>query len=786
MSSSSKKLFQISVVLLTLTATPKPLAATNISNTILAQSVNSNTVYSLPESLPSGTKIRLHGSNSMTVINRSLKQRYEEKFTDAQVELAAGNASEVLEALRKGETDIAAIGRPLTAQEKEQGLVEVPIERGKIAVIVSPENGFSENLSFEQFAKILRGEITNWSEIGGSQIPIRFLDRPEFSDTREALKSYEVFKKSPFQTGSNTTQISQDDTAAVIKELGKDGISYAIADQVMNKGNVRVIQMHKTLPDDPRYPYSQPRNYIYNKDAAPPEVLAFMGLVTSKIGQEVVAALAQEGETESTISPGAATTNNSDTQTETAANSPEVDSGETDAAISPGAATTNNSDTQTETAANSPEVDSAAPGAVVTAPSPNTSTVNEANSSEVVDSSSPAQTETTLLPNDASQEIKTETKGFPWWLLFLLGIPLLGALIWGLQRGRGGDSAKKDIETATPVDGNENKEISTPEAGVDTTDTPTTPVDGNQTTPTDGIPIAPIAGGLGVAGLLAAWANHSKNSEINLTAQPNQSGLATWSVPQADKDAAKSHGGQEYQLRVYDVTDIDLDSQPAPTVQQYDCSESTTNKQIDSLVPEHDYQAEIGYVTDDGQWLKLARSEKIRISTPETVAPVDGDDSTGISVPEVGVDTTDKATTPADGNQTTPTDGIPIAPIAGGLGVAGLLAAWANHSKNSEINLTAQPNQSGLATWSVPQADKDAAKSHGGQEYQLRVYDVTDIDLDSQPAPTVQQYDCSESTTNKQIDSLVPEHDYQAEIGYVTDDGQWLKLARSEKIRIST
>ncbi|NEP75239.1 MAG: DUF4912 domain-containing protein, partial [Okeania sp. SIO2G4] len=297
-------------------------------------------------------------------------------------------------------------------------------------------------------------------------------------------------------------------------------------------------------------------------------------------------------------------------------------------------------------------------------------------------------------------------------------------------------------------------------------------------------------GGLGVAGLLAAWANHSKNSEINLTAQPNQSGLATWSVPQADKDAAKSHGGQEYQLRVYDVTDtdIDLDSQPAPTVQQYDCSESTTNKQIDSLVPEHDYQAEIGYVTDDGQWLKLARSEKIRISTPETVAPVDGDDSTGISVPEAGVDTTDKATTPPDGNQTTPTDGIPIAPIVGGLGVAGLLAAWANHSKNSEINLTAQPNQSGLATWSVPQADKDAAKSHGGQEYQLRVYDVTDtdIDLDSQPAPTVQQYDCSESTTNKQIDSLVPEHDYQAEIGYVTDDGQWLKLARSEKIRIST
>ncbi|NEQ74668.1 MAG: hypothetical protein F6K23_17440, partial [Okeania sp. SIO2C9] len=509
MSSSSKNLFQISLVLLTLTATPKPLAAaTNISflsNTILAESVNSDNTYQLPESLPSGTKIRLHGSNSMTVINRSLKQRYEEKFTDAQVELAAGNASEVLEALLKGETDIAAIGRPLTAQEKEQGLVEVPIERGKIAVIVSPENPFSENLSFEQFAKILRGEITDWSEIGGSQIPIRFLDRPEFSDTREALKSYDVFKKAPFQTGSNATQVSQDDTAAVIKELGKDGISYAIADQVLNKEDVRIIEMHKTLPNDPRYPYSQPRNYIYNKDAANPGVIAFMGLVTSPVGQEVVATVDKEGETDAAISPGAATTNNSDTQTETAPNSPEVDSGETDAAISPGAATTNNSDTQTETAPNSPEVDSAVPGTVVTEPSPNTSTVNEANSSEVVASPSPAQSDTALLPNDISQE--TETEGFPWWLIFLLGIPLLGALIWGLQRGRGGDLAPTDLEIATPIDENENQEISTPEAELDTTDTPTTPADGNQTTPTDGIPIAPIVGGLGLAGLLAAWAN---------------------------------------------------------------------------------------------------------------------------------------------------------------------------------------------------------------------------------------------------------------------------------------
>ncbi|WP_293062825.1 DUF4912 domain-containing protein, partial [Okeania sp. SIO2B3] len=289
------------------------------------------------------------------------------------------------------------------------------------------------------------------------------------------------------------------------------------------------------------------------------------------------------------------------------------------------------------------------------------------------------------------------------------------------------------------------------------------------------------------AGLLAAWANRDKNSEINLTAQPNQNGLATWSVPKADKDAAKSLGGKQYQLRVYDVTDIDLDSQPAQSVQQYDCSESTTEKQLDSLEAEHEYQAEIGYVTDDGQWLKLARSEKLRISRPEIVTRVDENPSIGVSTPESEVETTDTGTTPVDENQTTPTDGIGIGEIALGLGGAGLLAAWANRKRelNSKINLKSHHSKSASATWSVPEADKDAAKLYGGKQYQLRVYDVTNIDLESQPAHSTRYYDSEESNQQWQVGNLLDDCEYQAEIGYATNDGQWLPLARSNRVRIS-
>ena len=758
MSSSSKELVQILVVLLTLTATPKPLAASNLSflsNTILAQSVNSDTTYPLPQSLPSGTKIKLSSSSSMVVINQALKQRYEEKYLGTQVELVTGNTSGVLEALLKGESNLVAIGRRLTVEEKEQGLVEVPINRGKIAIIVASDNPFEENLSFEKFAQILRGKITNWSEVGGPKVPIRFVDRPEFSDTRQALKSYDVFTKSPFKTGSNSIQVSKDDTAAVVKELGKDGISYAIADQVLNRENVRIIPMHKTLPTNPLYPYSQPRNYVYKKGAAPPEVLAFLGLVTSKDGQKVVATVDKEGRSNLTT----VTLDNKAKPSEIV--------------------TSPSSNTQKETGLKKQQkTDSATVGDVASAPSPDT----QGDIGDVASAPSPdTQGE---IGDVASAPIgntkkETEKKGFLWWILPLLGIPLLGGLLWGLFRKRADDSVETVATRVVPettTDSGSTSAGRTSVAGAEVTEATAVP----ETTSEDvneaavgspNISMAPIAGlaGVGVGGLLGAWASVEKNSQISLSPGESQTTSISWSVPEADKEAVKLHGGEQYQLRVYDVTDLDLDSEPVESIQDYDLDESTTEWEIENLESSRDIQVEIGYVTNDGQWLKLARSNPVKILVPEV--PV---------TPETTIQT---PTTEEVEPQQSGLD-IGIAPIAGIVGLGGLLGAWASVEKNSQISLSPGESQTASASWSVPEDDKEAAKLHGGEQYQLRVYDVTDLDLDLEPAHSVKSYDSEESNHQWEIGNLLFEREYQAEIGYTTDDKKWLLLARSNRVRI--
>jgi ABC-type phosphate transport system substrate-binding protein len=248
----------------------------------------------LPTNVPAGATVRIDGSSSMAVVNQSLKQRYEKESPGATVDVGSNGSDAALQALLNGEVDIAAIGRPLTAAEKQKGLVPVAIGREKIAIITSSKNPYSGNVTFEQFAKLFRGEIKDWSQLGGAPGKIRFIDRPETSDTRRAFKTYPVFKAAPFQTGATAETVSQDSTAEVIQTLGNDGVGYAVYSQVKSVDGVKIISMHQTLPDDPAYPFSQPRYFVTKGTPA----AATQNFLTYATGASGLAAIATANQAE--------------------------------------------------------------------------------------------------------------------------------------------------------------------------------------------------------------------------------------------------------------------------------------------------------------------------------------------------------------------------------------------------------------------------------------------------------------------------------------------------------
>ena len=103
------------------------------------------------------------------------------------------------------------------------------------------------------------------------------------------------------------------------------------------------------------------------------------------------------------------------------------------------------------------------------------------------------------------------------------------------------------------------------------------------------------------------------DSRIVLMPRDPQWAYVYWDTPHTHKEELRRQGGERLALRLYDVTNIDRDYQSPHGMQQCDCDELARDWYLQIPVSDRDYQAEIGYLTHDGRWLMLARSNTIRI-----------------------------------------------------------------------------------------------------------------------------------------------------------------------------
>lgn len=730
-------------LLFALVAAPKPTVAILGDRSVLAQSATP-TPFPLPDTVTAGTTVRIDGSNSMASVNQSLKQQFEGQYAGTSVADAYNGTTAALQSLAAGEIDLAAIGRPLTAAEKAEGLTEVAVGRSKIAILVGEENPFTGNLTFEQFAQIFRGEITDWSQVGGAPGPIRLIDHPADSDTRQAFRNYPVFQNAPFETGATALSLTEDSAEAIVGELGSDGISYMTANQVVDRPDVRIVPMHQTLPTDPRYPYSQPLVYVYRGQPSP-AVASFLGFAIAPVGQAAVAAA------------GAAIV--------------------------------------------------ATPGAVV---SPAATASPEATAPSAASPASPT-TEADQEAAVTNTETSTERKASPWlWLLpLLLAIPFL---LWLFGRRRG---AAPPEELAVPP-------IAPPPPEPKLADRTGTVISADRTAIADVRPPAPVlpetppsppveppvnlpavgaalAGGAALVGL--AGADRRPPNRIVLTPRTTHQAYAYWEAPEANREALRQQGGQHYTLKIYDVTGdvtgIDRE-QPLPhSIQELACEEADSDRWVANLQSDRDYIAEIGYLTDGNQWLALARSAPIRMPSEN---PLPDEVESGLllsrSVPtrvsgaelapdlRTGVDPT-----MADGQQeaieaTKFNLGQPDLRGEDLADVDANLPALTDGYGDSQIFLLPRDPNWAYTYWDVPNEEKAALRQQGGSRLALRFYDVTGINLDQQRPHSLQQYDCDELSRDWYLPVPVSDRDYIVEIGYLTHDGRWLMLARSNPARI--
>ena len=131
--------------------------------------------------------ISMVGSTSMEKFANSLSEAFMEKYPDVTVTAEFVGSSAGVEAAQNGTADIGNASRNLKDEEKAAGIAENIVAIDGIAVIVDNTNTV-EDLTKEQLSKIYKGEITNWSEAGGSDMPVVVVGREAGSGTRSAFE----------------------------------------------------------------------------------------------------------------------------------------------------------------------------------------------------------------------------------------------------------------------------------------------------------------------------------------------------------------------------------------------------------------------------------------------------------------------------------------------------------------------------------------------------------------------------------------------------------------------
>ena len=134
----------------------------------------------------SGT-VNTDGSTSMESVVKALGEAFKELNPDVTVNYSGTGSGTGIQSAIDGTCDLGLSSRALKDEEKTNGAVENIVALDGVAVVINPANGV-EDLTVEQIAQIFTGEITNWSELGGTDGEIAVFGREAGSGTRGAFE----------------------------------------------------------------------------------------------------------------------------------------------------------------------------------------------------------------------------------------------------------------------------------------------------------------------------------------------------------------------------------------------------------------------------------------------------------------------------------------------------------------------------------------------------------------------------------------------------------------------
>lgn len=218
---------------------------------LLISACNSN-------SQQSGESITAVGSSALQPLVEAAGEQYQTEHLGVFINVQGGGSGTGLSQIQQGVVDIG--NSDLFAEEKAgikaKALVDHKVAVVGIAPIVNPKVGV-KNVSMAQLQKIFLGEITNWQQLGGKNVPIVLVNRAQGSGTRATFEKWVMQGKQPMAAQE------QDSTGMVRQIVGSTpgAISY-VAFSYIDK-TVQGLSVDGVAPTDANVTTNQWRIWSY-------------------------------------------------------------------------------------------------------------------------------------------------------------------------------------------------------------------------------------------------------------------------------------------------------------------------------------------------------------------------------------------------------------------------------------------------------------------------------------------------------------------------------------------
>ena len=202
----------------------------------------------------SAVTFTISGSGTVTNLLTALQPKFEADNPGYKLNLLSGtNTAGGVQGTLEGALDAAAMAGPAKEEDLAKGLKTFVVGRTGVAIFAHPDLEVT-SLTPDQITQIFKGEITNWSEVGGKDEAIIVFVREENESATPPLRAA-TLGDDPFV-----------ESAAVLKSSGDMLTSIAGSPESVGYGNwiaaktsstkVKAIAVNDVLPDADGYPMS--------------------------------------------------------------------------------------------------------------------------------------------------------------------------------------------------------------------------------------------------------------------------------------------------------------------------------------------------------------------------------------------------------------------------------------------------------------------------------------------------------------------------------------------------